>query len=127
VAGKNGNGKSNGKKNGRPRIVIDWEEFDKLCEMQCTEEEIAAWFGCSVDTVERRCKERNGATFAEVFAQKRKAGMVSLRRVQWRTALKGNVTMQIWLGKQYLGQRDKQEIEHGGNVTIILPEGLDNA
>ena len=37
-------------------------------------------------------------------------GKASLRRMQYGAANKGNVTMQIWLGKQYLGQNDKQEI-----------------
>jgi len=37
---------------------------------------------------------------------------MSLRRAQIKTALDGNPTMQIWLGKQYLGQHDKIEIDH---------------
>ncbi|MFA4972858.1 MAG: hypothetical protein WC683_09610 [bacterium] len=117
---KNGN---NGK-GGRPPITIRWDEFEKLCAMQCTEEEIASWFGCSVDTVERRCKEKYKACFAEVFAEKRGAGKVSLRRAQWQVGVKGNVTMLIWLGKQYLGQKDRQEIEHGGNIEVLFPESM---
>ena len=30
--------------------------------------------------------------------------------MQWRSAERGSVPMQIWLGKQVLGQTDKQEI-----------------
>jgi hypothetical protein len=33
-------------------------------------------------------------------------GRKSLRRMQYESATKGNIAMQIWLGKQYLGQRD---------------------
>ena len=46
--------------------------------------------------------------FSEVFKEKRGLGKVSLRRNQWRLAEK-SATMAIWLGKQYLGQKDQVE------------------
>ena len=99
-------------KTGRPRTIeINWDMFDKLCELQCTEREIAGFFGCSVDTLNSRCKEEYGQTFSELFAQKRKAGHISLRRWQWQSAEKGNTAMLIFLGKQYLGQSDKPAVE----------------
>lgn len=97
-------------KGGRPKIEVDWQQFDKLCQIQCTLREIAEFFQCSEDTIERRCKEVKGMGFAEYFEQKRGLGKISLRRMQWQTAIDGNVTMQIWLGKNYLEQSDKQEI-----------------
>jgi len=98
---------------GRPRIEIDWKELDKLCGLQCSLEEIAGWFDCSIDTIEARIKETHGMTFPEYFAQKRSSGKISLRRKQYETAMAGNPTMLIWLGKQYLGQTDKvvQEVK----------------
>jgi hypothetical protein len=39
-----------------------------------------------------------------------------LRRTQFKSAEAGNVTMQIWLGKELLGQRDHTEQEHTGSV-----------
>lgn len=108
---------------GRYRIVIDWEEFDQLCIMQCTLEEIAAFFGCSADTIERRVKEETGVTFADYFAQKRTEGFVSLRRAQFNLAeetnpfmIKAACTMLIFLGKQYLGQSDKIDATVGTRV-----------
>ena len=98
-------------KMGRPTIQIDRDTFEKLCVLQCTKEDIANWFECSEDTIERWCKKEYGQTFAVVFAQKREKGRVSLRRMQWASAENGNVTMQIFLGKQYLGQKDQQGIE----------------
>lgn len=98
-------------KMGRPTIEISQDEFEKLCVMQCTKQDIANWFCCSEDTIERWCKRTYGDTFAVVFAQKREKGKVSLRRMQWQSAERGNVTMQIFLGKQYLGQKDQQGIE----------------
>ena len=97
-------------KMGRPKIEIDWTEFNKLCGLQCSLEEIAGWFNCSVDTIENRVKEVHGITFSEYFAQKRSSGKISLRRKQYEAAMAGNPTLLIWLGKQYLGQSDKQDL-----------------
>jgi len=99
-------------KRGRPKIDINWEELDKLCQMQCTLTEIASWFNVSEDTIERRCKEMHGITFQEYFSRKRAGGLVALRRAQFQLALK-NPAMAIFLGKNYLGQKDKQDINVG--------------
>jgi hypothetical protein len=37
---------------------IDMEELEKLCAMQATDEEIAAWFGVAARTIERRVRTR---------------------------------------------------------------------
>jgi hypothetical protein len=98
----------------RPRIEINWDDVDKLCGLQCTEEEVAQFLGVSVDTLARACKREYRMSFAEYFSQKRGLGRVSLRRAQWQAAQKGNPTMLIWLGKQYLEQKDKASHEHSG-------------
>lgn len=94
---------------GRPKIPIDWKVIDGLLRIQCTGEEIAGAIGCSYDTLERRCKDEHGASFADYSVEKRAGGRASLRRVQWQNAMGGNATMQIWLGKQVLGQVEKRE------------------
>ena len=102
------------------KIEIDRKAFEGLCRIQCTEQEIADFFACSPDTIERWCKREYGRKFAEVFAEKKSDGKVSLRRMQYRLAEK-NATMAIWLGKQYLGQRDiiETKAESAERVTII--------
>lgn len=101
--------------NGRPRVDIDWKVFDRLCHWQCTLEEIAQWFDCSPDTIERAVKREKEMGFAEYFKKRSAGGKSSLRRAQFRKAIKGgSVPMQIWLGKQYLGQRDLVVQEHTG-------------
>ena len=90
----------------RPQKEIDKKAFESLCGLQCTKEEIAGFFDCSEDTIERWCGRTYGKSFAAVFAIKRGAGRISLRRSQFRLAEK-NAAMAIWLGKQYLGQRDE--------------------
>ena len=95
-------------KMGRPQIEIDVNNFNKLCELQCTEEEIAGFFECSVDTIERWCKRTFDKTFAEVFKQKAMRGRIALRRFQLKHAER-NPSMAIFLGKNWLGQSDKIE------------------
>ncbi len=96
----------------RPRIPIDKQTFEKLCGLQCTEQEIADWFSCSIDTIERFCKREYKMRFAEIYAKKRSIGKISLRRMQWKLAEK-SAPMAIFLGKNYLGQTDerKQQVE----------------
>lgn len=91
---------------GRPKKEIDQEQFEKLCEMQCTQEEICNWYNVTDKTLTKWCKETYGAAFSEVFKQKRGRGKISLRRIQWQLA-QNSVPMAIWLGKQYLNQREQ--------------------
>lgn len=92
----------------RPRKEIDQKQFENLCGLQCTLEEICDWFDVCSDTLETWCKRTYKRSFSEVFAQKRGTGKISLRRAQFRLAEK-NANMAIWLGKQYLGQSDRGE------------------
>ena len=93
----------------RPRLEIDTEQFKKLCAIQCTLGEISAWFKCSPDTIERWCKREFNMNYAEAYKIWSADGKISLRRTQFRMAEK-SVPMAIWLGKQYLGQRDNMDM-----------------
>jgi len=107
---------------GRPRKYVDMEQFEKLCELQCTLREIAGWFQVSEDTIESRCKEHyEGRTFSEVYKDFSAPGKISLRRAQFTSAINGNVTAQIWLGKQILGQRDIPDAgdNEGGEHEVV--------
>lgn len=97
------------KKMGRPPIEIDKKKFENLCGIFCTLTEIAGVFECSEDTIERWCRKTYDATFAEVFKTYSAKGKASLRRRQMQIADKGNVGMLIFLGKQYLGQKDNPD------------------
>lgn len=96
-------------KRGPKLTPIDWNQFDKLCELQCTLKEISSWFNCSEDTIERAVKREHGVKFAEYFAQKRGRGKIALRRKQFEAAMAGNTALLIWLGKQYLNQSETQK------------------
>lgn len=95
----------------RPKKEIDKEEFEKLCGLFCTTEDIASFFDCSVDTIERWCKRTYDAGFAEVYKKYSATGRTSIRRWQFQAAKKGNATLLIFLGKNYLGQKDTADIE----------------
>lgn len=99
----------------RPLAKIDQKQFEQLCGLQCTQEEICDWFDVCTDTLNSWCKRTYHKSFSEVFKQKRGRGKISLRRSQWKLAEK-NTSMAIWLGKQYLGQRETTEVLAGINV-----------
>jgi hypothetical protein len=101
----------------RPRKVIDLDELSKLCELACTDKEIASFFEVSVDLIRRRNHE---VKFSEAKARGSARGRTSLRRLQWRAAEKGNVGILIWLGKNLLGQMDQPPGEEKSGREIAL-------
>ena len=92
-------------KRGRQPVDLDRETFEKLCGIQCTEEEICAVMGVTEKTLADWCRRTYGMKFSQIFREKRGGGKASLRRTQWQLAKK-SPAMAIWLGKQYLGQRE---------------------
>ena len=68
--------------------------------LQCTYPELAAFFGVSVPTIERRAAEPE---FREVMDRGYRKGKISVRRNQMQLLEAGNPTMAVWLGKQLLG------------------------
>ena len=111
-----------GNPNGRPRKEIDKETFEKLCHLQCTQEEIMGFFDIeSKDTLNERIREIYGVQhcFSTIYDQKKQGGRIAIRRKQMQVAESGNPTMLIWLGKQYCNQSDKNEINQT-NKTIEI-------
>ena len=100
-------------KGGRPYKEIDKMEFEKLCGLQCREDEICGFFDCCEDTLNAWCKRTYGEGFSEVFSKKRGKGKIALRRNQFQLS-RTNANMAIFLGKQYLEQSDSAAY----NVTV---------
>lgn len=115
-------------KGGRPKKTIDKKMFENMCAIQCTKDEICGIFDIDEKTLTRWCKDTYNEGFSDVFKKKSQIGKMSLRRAQFKQAEK-NATMAIWLGKQYLGQRDNVEVEHTANNGILtdLLGALNNA
>ena len=101
-----------GEGGGRPRFVIDYDAVEKLAGIQCTQEELASYLGCSVDTLTRDAK------FCGIYKSAMSKGKMSLRRHQWRALESGDKTMLVWLGKQYLGQSDRQTLANDKDSPI---------
>ena len=99
---------------GRPKIEFNLTQVEALGKIQCTLEEVAAVLGVNTETIERRMKDDEA--FGAAYKKGRDEGKASLRRKQWELALAGNIVMNIWLGKQYLGQADKQE----SNINVAI-------
>lgn len=94
-------------KNGRPKLDLDYKLLEGLCQVHCTFEEISSILKISIPTIQRRIKKELGITFEGYYKKNSAGGKMSLRRAQFKTALAGNPAMQIWLGKQMLGQKDQ--------------------
>lgn len=95
---------------GRDKTVIPPEEIFKLAAIGCKDKEIGDWFGIDTNTLRYN--------FSIELLKGRESLKHSLRRAQIKTALGGNPTMLIFLGKQYLGQSDNPV---DTNSNQILP------
>jgi hypothetical protein len=82
------------------------ERVKVLAKIQCTQHDAAGVLKVCLKTFENYL--RNTKKAREAWENGRLEGKIELRRLQWRSA-EHSVVMQIWLGKQYLGQSDKQE------------------
>ena len=101
---------------GRPPKDFEPKLFENLCSILCTEEEIAGVFSISVRTLERKVKKTYKDTFVDVYRRFSSGGKVSLRRAQFSKALSGNPAMLKWLGANILGQKEKLDMEHTGDL-----------
>tara|TARA_B100001057_G_scaffold47664_1_gene42473 strand:- start:265 stop:618 length:354 start_codon:yes stop_codon:yes gene_type:complete len=104
----------------RPLIEIDWSQVDKMCEIHCTGEEQASILGVDYDTLNSACKREKGQNFSDYFRKKASGGKMSLRRRQYTSAMDGNTTMMVWLGKNWLGQSDMPEPEPQDLPPIVI-------
>lgn len=116
--------KANKRPVGRPLAELNTEIFEELCSIQCTQEEIAQVLHVDHKTLTKWCKRTYGKEFSAVYNEYRSGGKASLRRKQWALA-DVNAAMAIFLGKNYLGQKDQIDAEVRETVTIVddIPDG----
>src|SRR6266403_3131970 len=95
----------------RAKTRIDVTELEKLYGMQCTDEEVAAFFNVSTRTIERR---RQARQFHEAMERAKTKGRISVRRALFRLAAAGNIVAAIFLAKNLLGYKDLVSNEHSG-------------
>lgn len=100
---------------GRPKKEYDAKTFFDLVGLGCTQEEICWFFrdengkSANVDTLSRWCKRTYGKNFQEFYKENGAMALkIKLRRNQLKLSEK-NAAMAIFMGKNYLGQRDSIE------------------
>lgn len=95
--------------------LIDPMEVRNLAAIGATQKEIANFYGVSPDTIRRN--------FADEIRKGHEDIRMELRRAQIKNAINhGSNAMLIWLGKQMLGQTDKQEVDHNHQMADLLKE-----
>ncbi len=105
----------------RPRKEIDSKQFEALCKIQCTQAEICDVLDVTDKTLTRWCRETYSLGFSDIYKKFASYGKASIRRNQIDLS-KHNASMAIWLGKQYLGQRDipETEAEDGKRAVQVI-------
>lgn len=111
---------------GHPRIEFDYVELEDLSRSYCSFIELAKFYNCSEQTIEARYKD--DSEFKSAIDRGRFEAVKGLRRKQIELAMDGNTQMAIFLGKNILGQTDKQEIDNLSrvepiSVEIVNPDG----
>jgi len=107
---------------GRKKILIDWARVDRYLKAQTPGTAIADALGIHRNTLYAACEREHKCDFSAYSAQKRLQGLELLRLTQFDKAMSGQTSMLIWLGKQYLGQSDKAEIEQGEILVTVKRE-----
>jgi hypothetical protein len=113
------------KRGPKPKLVKSEALYDQLRALgriQCTYDEASSVLRCSKRTLQMFFDAHPDAR--ETFDSGKLEGLASLRRKQFSMA-ETNATMAIWLGKQYLGQRDKTETEVNINALSDLLDAVD--
>jgi hypothetical protein len=107
---------------GRTSIKINWDEANFALQAGCTGAEIAESLGCNKATFYYQVEKKYKIKYQHHLQNLRRKGLNSIKMKQYQIAMKGNVTMLIWLGKQYLGQKEdpKGTKEFDGKLNEFL-------
>ncbi len=114
------------KKGGRPKLQWDvdqWRRFDTFCAARDVQDDIAEAMEADKKTIDALCKREKGMSFSEYCNQKRGYGRALIAGKQLEVALSGNIAMLIWLGKQWLDQKEPRqtnELTGAGGGPIAL-------
>ena len=108
----------------RPLKEINQKAFENLCGLLCTEAEICAFFDVTDKTLSGWCRRTYGKSFSEIYRIKSVQGKISLRRYQLQLAQK-SAAMAIFLGKNWLGQKDAPvEVTHTASPIDKITEEI---
>lgn len=102
----------------QPKQII-LEQVLYWLDLQATAEEVAGSFHVSIETLNGRIMDHFGMTFTELRKRCTGQAKLSLRRFQFKQAEK-STAMAIWLGKQWLGQKDDIQLVQAPNHDLII-------
>lgn len=105
------------KKVGRPEREFDQKIFENLCFVQSPKDEMEFILHTDQRVINKWCLRVYDEDFDTVYKRFSSGGKASLRRDQFRMA-KSNASMAIWLGKQYLGQKDIPDIVENFDTKV---------
>jgi len=110
----------------RPKKEIDWKKVDVMLEAHCNGTEVAAQFDMHPETFYDRVRAEFNIGFTEYMQQKRCKGKSNLRAKQYQQAMTGCKTLLIWLGRNWLAQREepKEDKEFDGKLSNLLDKLL---
>lgn len=116
---------------GRPKTEYDMVAVRIMGKFKATYATMADYFNVCERTIEREMAVEDGE-FCRVYKKGNADLKLKLSEAQVKLAMGGNVTMQIWLGKQLLNQRDKSEIDNTHKfptsikIDFVKAEGEDD-
>jgi len=114
--------KSKSKKLGRPRIELDPKQAKIFGYFRATYDTMAEQIGCHVDTI-RAAMQDEDSEFSKAYKKGFSSMKMKLSEAQVKTAIEEhNSTLLVWLGKQYLDQKDNPmpDEDVNKNYTVIL-------
>lgn len=113
------------RKRGRPKIELDPKQAHLFGYFRATYETMAEFIGCHYDTIRRAMQDEN-SDFCKAYKKGSSGLKMKLSEAQIKYGLAGNASLLIWLGKQYLGQKDEPPIAVEKRQTVIelVPERL---
>ena len=110
------------KPTGRPRIELDPNQAKIFGYFRATYDTMAEQIGCHVDTI-RQAMQDDKSEFSKAYKKGFSGMKMKLSEAQVKTAIEDrNPTLLVWLGKQYLNQKDSPmpDEDVNKNYTVIL-------
>ena len=107
---------------GRPRIELDPKQAKIFGYFRATYDTMAEQIGCHVDTI-RAAMQDEDSEFSKEYKKGFSSMKMKLSEAQVKTAIEEhNPTLLVWLGKQYLDQKDNPmpDEDVNKNYTVIL-------
>lgn len=109
---------------GRSTKKINWKRVDELLMAGCTGVEIAAVFDMHPHTFYDRVLKEKTVCFTDYQSEKRFVGDTLIKEAQFLKAIGkaeiGDNTMLVWLGKNRLGQVDRQPEERATETLGLI-------